>query len=192
MLPRESKLEASVRMDRLLIGIIVVVILVIASGVYLIGGTKLGLVTHTVTTSTSTIPPAKAANPPTIIYTTTIHVNVGYQVNLEYNYTVGNYLANSSGDTLYVYTGDLRYSGKTACYGQCTLTWKPFYTTVLTVSPGINASKFGTMTRTNGSLQLTYEGMPLYLYARNTTPGLINGTGPQSGFIVAAQKLPSS
>jgi predicted lipoprotein with Yx(FWY)xxD motif len=68
--------------------------------------------------------------------------------------------------------------GDSACYGGCAKTWpaltvkgKP------TVGEGLQASLLGTTTRTDGTAQVTYKGMPLYRFAGDAKPGDTKGQG---------------
>ncbi len=93
------------------------------------------------------------------------------------NSSMGSYLANGTGWSLYIYLRDTPYSGNSSCYGTCASIWPPFYSSSLTIQPGINASKFGTINRTDGTMQLTYNGYPLYHYSYDTKPGDTKGQG---------------
>ena len=90
----------------------------------------------------------------------------------------GKVLAASNGHTLYLFTHD---SGTTSrCYGSCAKTWLPMLTTgraVAAEGSGLNPSLVGTTRRTDGKLQVTFNGHPLYTYARDAKPGQINGEG---------------
>ena len=97
---------------------------------------------------------------------------------------IGLVLANSSGKTLYRSTHDIRQNGLTACNGACAETWQPELTAgVPNAGPGgIEAVKLGTMKRKDGSTQATYDGWPLYTYARegpreSKGVGVITGAG---------------
>lgn len=103
--------------------------------------------------------------------------STNYTVRLSDNATLGEYLVNQTGFTLYLNSQDTPYSGKTACTGQCTYYWHPFYTPNLAVQPGLNQSKFGTMIRSDGSKQLTYYGYPIYTYIGDSEPGWVSGSG---------------
>ncbi|MDA4118205.1 MAG: hypothetical protein OK455_07665 [Thaumarchaeota archaeon] len=108
---------------------------------------------------------------------------------IAYKSPIGLYLTNSSGWTLYLFTKDIPNNGTSACNGGCAKTWPPFYVSNLVVPPGINASKFTTITRTDGSKQLAYNGYPLYYYAPDTKAGDTNGQG--AGGVWFAYSLPT-
>jgi predicted lipoprotein with Yx(FWY)xxD motif len=88
---------------------------------------------------------------------------------------IGNYLANSTGFTLYIYSKDTPNSGNSSCYSTCATNWPPFYSANIVVPSGLNASDFGTITRTGGSKQTTYNGYPLYYFIGDHAAGQTNG-----------------
>ena len=102
-------------------------------------------------------------------------VRYNYSVNIAMLPGIGQYIVNSSGRALYMYVPDTPNSGKSACYGECIAIWSVFYAQNLTAEPGINSSLFGTITRTGGIKQTTFNGYPLYYYEYDTGPGSING-----------------
>jgi predicted lipoprotein with Yx(FWY)xxD motif len=77
---------------------------------------------------------------------------------------LGKILVNSQARTLYLFLKD---SGTTsACTGACAAAWPPLRANGKpTLGSGANASLIGTTTRSDGNLQVTYNGHPLYLYA---------------------------
>lgn len=84
-----------------------------------------------------------------------------------------------SGLTLYLFTMDVKDSGKSACTGGCLVAW-PALTVPAgeapTGGPGVDAAKLGTITREdNGELQVTYDGLPLYFFQNDEEPGDLNG-----------------
>ena len=85
------------------------------------------------------------------------------------------YLTDSKGMTLYYYTKDA--DGQSACYGGCATAWPIFYAPTVTVPSSLNASDFGTITRTDGSKQTTYMGWPLYYWVKDTKAGDMTGEG---------------
>ena len=80
-------------------------------------------------------------------------------------------LTNAAGRTLYWFAPDT--STKSACYGSCASYWPPV-TGPLTAGPGVHGT-LGTIQRTDGSTQQTYNGHPLYTYAGDSAPGQANG-----------------
>ena len=103
-----------------------------------------------------------------------------FTIGVAYKAPIGLYMTNSSGFTLYLYTKDVPNNGTSACYGTCAQFWPPFFTSNLVVPPGFNASAFATITRTDGSKQLTYKGYPLYYYMPDKAAGQTNGQGVES------------
>ena len=80
-------------------------------------------------------------------------------------------LTNAKGLTLYWFAPDK--PSKSVCYGSCAAYWPPVKGPV-TLSPGV-AGKIGTTKRTDGTLQATYNGHPLYTYIADTAPGQAKG-----------------
>jgi predicted lipoprotein with Yx(FWY)xxD motif len=80
-------------------------------------------------------------------------------------------LTNAAGRTLYWFAPDT--GTKSACYGSCASYWPPV-TGPLTAGPGVHGT-LGTIQRTDGSTQETYNGHPLYTYAGDSAPGQANG-----------------
>jgi predicted lipoprotein with Yx(FWY)xxD motif len=80
-------------------------------------------------------------------------------------------LTNSKGITLYWFQIDTPTASK--CDGSCSAYWPPVKGPV-TVSPGI-PGKVGTIKRTDGTLQATYNGHPLYTYVADGGPGQAKG-----------------
>jgi len=80
-------------------------------------------------------------------------------------------LTNAKGFTLYSFAPDTAATSK--CYGSCAAYWPPV-TGTAAVSPGL-PGRVGTIKRTDGSAQLTYNGHPLYTYVGDTAPGQARG-----------------
>jgi predicted lipoprotein with Yx(FWY)xxD motif len=80
-------------------------------------------------------------------------------------------LTNAKGLTLYRFALDTPM--KSACYGDCSDYWRP-----VTGSPapvhGLSGH-MGTVRRTGGSVQATYNGHPLYTFVGDVAPGQSNG-----------------
>jgi predicted lipoprotein with Yx(FWY)xxD motif len=92
------------------------------------------------------------------------------------NEGLGKILVDSQGRTLYLFKKD---SGTTsACTGACASAWPPLRANGKpTVGNGTNASIVGTTVRSDGGPQVTYNGHPLYLFAKDQKPGDTNGEG---------------
>ena len=80
-------------------------------------------------------------------------------------------LTNATGLTLYWFAPDS--AGKSACYGDCAAYWPPV-TGTPTAGPGVTGT-LGTITRTDGKTQATYNGHPLYTYIGDSAPGQDSG-----------------
>jgi len=78
-------------------------------------------------------------------------------------------ITDSNGMTLYRFDKDERSSGKSVCYDVCATAWPPV--------PATQASggEFGSLKRADGTLQLTYDGWPLYTYSGDGKPGDMKG-----------------
>jgi predicted lipoprotein with Yx(FWY)xxD motif len=89
---------------------------------------------------------------------------------------LGQILVDGSGRTLYLFEAD---STKAAtCSRACAQAWPPFLTSGSPhVGSGVTQSLLGTMTRSDGTRQVTYNGHPLYYFADDTKPGNTNGEG---------------
>jgi len=78
----------------------------------------------------------------------------------------GRVLADARGFALYMYVPDDR--GASVCYGACARVWPPLVLgpgqRAPKAGPGVEKELLGTARRTNGDLQVTYDGWPLYLY----------------------------
>jgi predicted lipoprotein with Yx(FWY)xxD motif len=102
------------------------------------------------------------------------------------NATLGNILTDSRGMTLYIYTKDT--ANVSNCYDKCADAWPP-----LTVPTGQTATAegiggtLGTIVRTDGTSQVTYNSQPLYYWVKDQKPG--DTTGQNVGtvwFVVKA------
>ena len=97
-------------------------------------------------------------------------------VNLGSNSKFGSFLVDGKGISLYLYTKDS--PNMPTCYNSCAKAWPPLLTTGKPVAgTGVDISKFGTVTRTDGTTQVTYNGWPLYYYAKDQQPGDTVGQG---------------
>jgi predicted lipoprotein with Yx(FWY)xxD motif len=88
------------------------------------------------------------------------------EVNLSTSATLGSYLTDKKGRSLYFFSTDA--NGQSSCTGGCEALWPPFFVDNLTadkLGTGLTLSDFGTITTPSSKKQLTYKGWPLYYYA---------------------------
>jgi predicted lipoprotein with Yx(FWY)xxD motif len=107
--------------------------------------------------------------------------------------SVGTVLVDSSGMTLYRFTPD--GTGKSTCTGGCASIWPPLTVPAGSTPPagsGLTGSDLGTITRSDGTTQVTYKGWPLYTYTGDKATGEANGQGvANTWFVVAASSTAS-
>ncbi len=87
----------------------------------------------------------------------------------------GSVLVNSHGLTLYRLSGE--QSGKWICTTTaCVKAWHPL-TASTSGTPNASVGSLGTIKRPDGTVQVTYKGMPLYTFAGDGKSGEANGQG---------------
>ena len=90
--------------------------------------------------------------------------------------SAGTVLTSGSGRAVYLWSKDAMNMSN--CTGACAATWMPVTTTgTATASGGAKASDIGTITRSDGTKQVTYDGHPLYYYGGDSGPGSASGQG---------------
>ena len=82
-------------------------------------------------------------------------------------------LTDAQGMTLYWFAPDTSTTSK--CSGSCATYWPPVKGPV-TAGSGVTGT-LGTITRSGGATQATYDGHPLYTYAADSGPGQNKGNG---------------
>jgi predicted lipoprotein with Yx(FWY)xxD motif len=88
----------------------------------------------------------------------------------------GAFLTDGSGRAVYDFLADSK--NKSACSGACAAAWPPVIVTGQpTAGGGVSASGLSTITRSDGTKQVTYDGRPLYYFAGDTGPGMVKGQG---------------
>ncbi len=89
---------------------------------------------------------------------------------------LGPILVDSQGHTLYMFQKDR--NGMSSCSGACAQIWPPEVTKGSPkASGGASAAKLGSVKRSDGTMQVTYAGHPLYTYSADTAPGQASGNG---------------
>ena len=81
-------------------------------------------------------------------------------------------LTSSQGFTLYSFAPDTPTTSK--CNGTCAQNWPPVQGPV--TAPSVTGT-FGTIKRSDGSAQATFDGHPLYTFVGDTAPGQNKGNG---------------
>lgn len=115
--------------------------------------------------------------------TPTPPVEAKKEVSLATSATLGSYLSDKDGRSLYFFATDA--NGQASCTGGCQALWPAFYVDNLNadkLGTGLTFTDFAVITTTSGQKQLTYKGWPLYYYA--PTPG--------SGYTGTATNVPES
>jgi predicted lipoprotein with Yx(FWY)xxD motif len=100
----------------------------------------------------------------------------GATISVATNSKLGQILVDGKGLTVYLFVKDTGTSS--TCYTSCAQIWPP----VLTSGPpqagaGAMASLLGTTTRTDGTIEVTYAGHPLYYFVQDKQSGDATGQG---------------
>ena len=99
----------------------------------------------------------------------------------------GAFLTDQVGNSLYMNLKDI--SKNSTCYGECAILFTPALTNDRMRSPrGVDRSKVGSFLRKDGKKQLSYNGHPLYLYSKDSTPYQIKGHGLNNNWFLVNLK----
>lgn len=109
-------------------------------------------------------------------YGSSVHTSASIELNNDAD--LGNIITDESGRVLYLWKNDEKDDSN--CNGGCALAWPPLITRdAPTVSGGLTEARVGTITRDDGSTQVTYNGWPVYYWFRDLEPG--DATGQEVG-----------
>ncbi|MGC0313476.1 hypothetical protein [Kitasatospora acidiphila] len=117
------------------------------------------------------------------------------------NGSLGQILTDSNGFTLYRFDVDSNNPPTSNCNTGCIDTWSPATVTGQPTGTGVDASQLSTITRPDGTKQLTFHGWPLYRYSGDSKAGQTNGQGiggtwwavtPSGGKAMAASSSPTA
>jgi predicted lipoprotein with Yx(FWY)xxD motif len=100
------------------------------------------------------------------------------------NATFGPILTTGTGMALY--TLDTDHNGQSTCHGSCAAVWPPLNMapgTVPTGGPGVTGTVASSM-QSNGTVQVTYNGAPVYTFVGDTSPGAVTGNNVSGFFVV--------
>jgi predicted lipoprotein with Yx(FWY)xxD motif len=88
--------------------------------------------------------------------------------------TMGDYLVAANGMTLYSFTKDTTNTSN--CSGQCAVLWPPYAPNNNPLMAGAGVSgTISTITRADGTSQITYNGVPLYFWQGDSKVGDTTG-----------------
>ena len=90
---------------------------------------------------------------------------------------LGTIVTNAEGMTLYMFDRDVKDSGESNCNGNCATIWPPATTTSDTPAVEGVTGTVGTITRADGSKQITLNGYPLYTFNQDAAAGETKGQG---------------
>ena len=100
---------------------------------------------------------------------------------------LGEIVVDAEGRTLYVFDEDEPGSGESVCTGECAATWPAAESADDAPTADGVAGDLGTIEREDGTLQMTLDGRPLYLFAGDGAPGDVTGQGVDgTWFVVGA------
>jgi predicted lipoprotein with Yx(FWY)xxD motif len=89
---------------------------------------------------------------------------------------LGEVLVDGDGMTLYLFTQDP--PGESVCEGDCADAWPPLIVDDdPRIGDGVDAALVRTITRADGTMQVTYDDAPLYNWAADQQPGDVTGQG---------------
>jgi predicted lipoprotein with Yx(FWY)xxD motif len=94
------------------------------------------------------------------------------------NTALGKILVSASGRTLY--HDSLEGKNLVKCTGACAAVWPPLVIAAgakPAAGSGVTASMLGTVKRSDGKVQVTYGGKPLYLFSGDKKAGDVKGQG---------------
>lgn len=101
----------------------------------------------------------------------------GAVLSVRHDPALGDVVVDSRGFTLYRFDHDTSSPPKSNCAGACATTWPPETTSGAPQATGVAAGEVGTVTRADGTAQVTVGGHPVYLYSGDSAAGQDNGQG---------------
>ena len=106
--------------------------------------------------------------------------------------SLGSVIVAADGKTLYMFTPD--EGGTPTCYDDCATAWPPLLVddaAAAAAGEGLDAAKLSTVERTDGGMQVVYNGWPLYFFASDSAAGDVTGQGVgEKWFVIGADGAP--
>jgi predicted lipoprotein with Yx(FWY)xxD motif len=121
-----------------------------------------------------------AATAPSVVASTagtTTQAETAGELAVKADAKLGSIVTDSAGRTLYRFDKDTPSPSASNCNGDCAVTWPPVPANDATASASLNPDLVGSVTRADGTKQLTLDGWPMYRFAKDTAPGDTNGQG---------------
>jgi predicted lipoprotein with Yx(FWY)xxD motif len=106
----------------------------------------------------------------------------GVTIGMASSASLGTFLIGPNGMALYTHAGDSADSS--TCTGGCATAWPPLTTTGQPTAGAGVTGQLATLTRVDGTTQVTYGGLPLYYWQGDTKVGDVTGNGV-NGFSLA-------
>ncbi|WP_427135231.1 COG4315 family predicted lipoprotein [Pseudarthrobacter sp. S9] len=91
--------------------------------------------------------------------------------------SLGTIVVDGRGMSVYHFDKDTANTGKSTCNAGCAALWPAVKATSSTPAAAGVTGKVGTITRDDGSLQVTVNGLPVYTYGKDTAAGDVQGQG---------------
>ena len=163
------------------IWLIVIIVIVVIAGSWIWYATQPSSEYAGTPPGTSTaLTPTSTSGAPMIPYLT---------LNTASTSALGTFLVAANGMTLYKYTPDT--PGVSNCTGGCATAWPPYTISADAASAALQGAtgiggQIGTITRADGTIQVTYNNIPLYFYAKDSAIGDTNGQGLGGVWFVVA------
>ncbi|HMJ38842.1 MAG TPA: hypothetical protein VK606_04765 [Verrucomicrobiae bacterium] len=103
-------------------------------------------------------------------------VATGTKIAVASNAKLGSIVVDDKGMTVYLFVADT--AKESTCYTSCAAIWPPVLTEgTPQAGTGADASLLGTTTRTDGKVEVTYAGHPLYYFVKDKAAGDATGQG---------------
>jgi predicted lipoprotein with Yx(FWY)xxD motif len=99
---------------------------------------------------------------------------------------MGKVVQDQNGNTLYRFDKDTVNPSKSNCVDKCAKVWPPALTNGNPTLTGVDPALVGTVTRPDGTTQITLKGWALYRYVGDTKPGQWKGQNVGGLWFVAA------
>ena len=113
-------------------------------------------------------------------------VKLTEQLNAKTIKKMGKVVTDQGGWVLYRFDADTANPSKSNCEAKCAKIWPPALTDGNPKLTGVDAALVGTVTRGDGSMQITLNGWPLYRYIGDKAPGQWKGQNVAGKWFVSA------